>query len=158
MAVIVQESGGEHDETSGWDLAGEALVPLLWGLTGEDEREVKVTGYGTEEDETWSEYGSAATTAGAALRTEPDEDAPAWATWRPNRTPLPGSSGGAGSAFPGGAPLSCAAGSFEELEEEPAADEEEPEEAGAGRSIADLLVQDGDTWGSTSGADDRAAF
>ena len=81
---------GEHEETSAWDLAGEALVPLLWGLSGEDEREVRVTGYGTEEDETWSEYGSAATTPGTALRTEPDEDARPGRPGGPTALPCPG--------------------------------------------------------------------
>jgi hypothetical protein len=42
---------------------------------------------------------------------------------------------------------SCATDAFDEVEE-PGPDEQEPEEAAPSRSIADLLVQDGDTWGS----------
>ncbi|MEU6174063.1 hypothetical protein ABZ832_19345 [Streptantibioticus parmotrematis] len=135
---------GESDaeDTTAWDAAGSSFVPLLWSVPAEDEQEVRAPGYASEDEATW--------TGGAPV--DGEADGPRLSTWRPSR---------AAPAAPGepvlsAVPLRSFAGDPSLLAAEPAAQEPvEDEEDGAeeeqpGRGIADLLVQEGDTWGSAA--------
>ncbi|MGF6831538.1 hypothetical protein P3T36_007422 [Kitasatospora sp. MAP12-15] len=139
---------GAGEEVAAWDVGGDTLVPLLWGLVGPDEeRDVLSSGYATAEDGTW---GAQAAVAPAGDAEEEQEEGPTWTTWRPDRTPAPGGLTAAAIAATG----ALSARSTDEVPEEDPEEEteEEPGEQPQRRSIADLLVQDGDTWGDIDSA------
>ncbi len=146
-----------EDDAAAWGVAGASFVPLLWAARPEEEGEITAPGYATADEGTW---GAAPAAGDGSTRTETgltaadgapdgaDEGRPL-ATWRPQRPTAPGE-----SAVPATSEslLSCAPDAEDEEwdEEEPeASSQEEPaDEEGASRGIADLLVQEGDTWGS----------
>ncbi|MYU08036.1 hypothetical protein GTY81_30030 [Streptomyces sp. SID8366] len=142
--ALAPAAGGETEDTAAWDSAGAAFVPLLWSVPTEDEEEILAPGYATEDAATWS--GEAGATAGEA-------DGPRLSTWRPNRS---GAAGPGEMVIPA-VRLRSFAGDPSELTaelppQEPALDESEAEEelAQPSRGIADLLVQEGDTWGTAA--------
>jgi uncharacterized protein YukE len=149
------DEADEAEETAAWDAAGESLVPLLWGLVNEDEEgDVLSSGCATAEDETWTGRPGENSAAPASGKGGDPGD-PGWATWRPNRAPSAAGRGAGLLAPASGLSASCSAEAFDEVEEpEP---EEEPEPV-VSRSIADLLVQDGDTWGSVGPEESDALF
>ncbi|QMU77119.1 WXG100 family type VII secretion target [Streptacidiphilus sp. PB12-B1b] len=152
-ALAGQAEGEGAEESAAWDTAGEALVPLLWGLVGgEEERDVLSSGYSGAEDGTWTGQPAGA----EAPIAEGEPDGPGWATWQPNRAPAPGGLTERALAATSALSASCSA---EAVAEEPELQEpDEPEEPAPVRSIADLLVQDGDTWGGGGAAEDADAF
>ena len=151
VALVGQAEGeGTEESAAAWDAAGDSLIPLLWGLVnGEEERDVLSSGYATAEEGTWTGQPGSPVVDPAG-----DPDDPGWATWRPNRAPSPGGLTERAMAATSALSASCSADASDEVleMEEP----EEPEEPAPSRSIADLLVQDGDTWGSTGREDSDA--
>ena len=145
LPALVGEAGpGSGEETAAWDVGGDTLVPLLWGLVGPDEeRDVLSSGYATAEEGTWG--GRSVVAPGGDAEEEQEEEGPTWTTWRPDQTPAPGGLTAAAIAATG----ALSARSTDEVPEEEPEEEtdEEPEEKPQRRSIADLLVQDGDIWG-----------
>ncbi len=134
----------DAEDTAAWDSAGASFVPLLWSVPTEDEEEVLAPGYATEDTSTWS---------GGAGATAEEADGPRLSTWRPNRT---GPTGPGEMVVPA-VRLRSFAGDPSELTAElppqdPALDETAAEEEPAqpSRGIADLLVQEGDTWGTAA--------
>ncbi|WKE73205.1 WXG100 family type VII secretion target [Streptomyces sp. WP-1] len=134
----------EAEDTAAWDSAGAAFVPLLWSVPTEDEEEVLAPGYATEDAGTWT---------GEAGATAEEADGPRLSTWRPNRS---GAAGPGEMVIPA-VPLRSFAGDPSELTaelppQEAALEEAEAEEelAQPSRGIADLLVQEGDTWGTAA--------
>ncbi|MFC1408808.1 WXG100 family type VII secretion target [Streptacidiphilus sp. N1-12] len=141
LALVGGADAGSGEESAAWDVGGDTLVPLLWGLVGpEEERDVLSSGYATAEDGTWGAHPVVAPAGDAE-----EEEGPTWTTWRPDQTPAPGGLTAAAIAATG----ALTARSTDEVpEEEPEEQtEEEPAEEPQRRSIADLLVQDGDIWG-----------
>ncbi|MFI9645506.1 WXG100 family type VII secretion target [Streptomyces sp. NPDC052040] len=144
--VAVAPAGGpEAEDTEAWDSAGASFVPLLWSVPTEDEEEVRAPGYATEEASTW--------TGRTGAPVEGEEDGPRLSTWRPNRT----ASTAPGETVVPAVPLRSFSGDPSEYAaelpphepvEEDAESEEELEKPS--RGIADLLVQEGDTWGSAA--------
>ncbi|PWI42168.1 hypothetical protein CK485_25770 [Streptomyces sp. ICBB 8177] len=131
----------EAEDTTAWDAAGASFVPLLWSVPAEDEQEMRAPGYASEDEGTW--------TGGAPVDAE--ADGPRLSTWRPNRS----ASAAPGEPVLSAAPLRSFAGDPSLLAAEPVAQErvegeENAEEEQPGRGIADLLVQEGDTWGSAA--------
>lgn len=133
--VLQGETGG------GWDIAGAAFVPLLRSAPVQEERDVRASGYSTEAEGAWGETPASSATAG-----RPAGEEPQFATWRPNRSIVTSSSEGSPVVYRNAAEPSCAVGDFEE-EPVPVPDTEEATEEKPGRSAADLLVQESDTWG-----------
>ncbi|MBA9044140.1 MULTISPECIES: WXG100 family type VII secretion target [Streptomyces] len=134
----------DAEDTAAWDSAGASFVPLLWSVPTEDEEEVLAPGYATEDTSTWS---------GGAGATAEEADGPRLSTWRPNRS---GPTGPGEMVVPA-VRLRSFAGDPSELTAElppqdPALGETEAEEEPAqpSRGIADLLVQEGDTWGTAA--------
>ncbi|MFH8342112.1 WXG100 family type VII secretion target [Streptomyces sp. AM6-12] len=144
QVALAPAESSEAEDTAAWDSAGASFVPLLWSVPTEDEEEVPTPGYATEDASTWS---------GAAGATAEEADGPRLSTWRPNRS---GPAGPGEMVIPA-VPLRSFAGDPSELTvelppQDPALDDAETEEEPAqpSRGIADLLVQDGDTWGSAA--------
>ncbi|MGW2692787.1 hypothetical protein [Streptomyces sp. NPDC001296] len=135
----------ESEDTEAWDSAGSSFVPLLWSVPTEEEKEVQAPGYATEDEQTW--------TGQAAAPLEEEADGPRLSTWRPNRS----AATAPGETVVPAVPLRSFSGDPSELTaelpaQEPVEDETEAEEEQEqpSRGIADLLVQDGDTWGSAA--------
>ncbi|MFJ4800602.1 WXG100 family type VII secretion target [Streptomyces murinus] len=142
--ALAPAAEAEAEDTAAWDSAGASFVPLLWSVPTEDEEEVLAPGYATEDASTWS---------GEAGATAEEADGPRLSTWRPNRT---GPTGPGEMVVPA-VRLRSFAGDPSELTAElppqdSALDETEAEEEPAqpSRGIADLLVQEGDTWGTAA--------
>ena len=152
VAPTGQAEGESLEESAAWDAAGESLVPLLWGLVNsEEERDVLSSGYATAEEGAWTGQPTGPVTVANA---DGDPDDPGWATWRPNRAPSPGGLTERALAATSALSASCSTDAFDEVAESEEPDE--PEQAAPSRSIADLLVQDGDTWGSPGWEDSDA--
>ncbi|MEC3997658.1 WXG100 family type VII secretion target [Actinacidiphila sp. DG2A-62] len=150
-----------EDDAAAWGVAGASLVPLLWAARPEEEGEITAPGYATADEGTWGTApaagaragdGSAQTQAGlTAADGAPDgaDEGRPLATWRPQRPTASGESAVPAVSEP---LLSCAPDAedeeWDEEEPEASAPEEPADEEGATRGIADLLVQEGDTWGS----------
>jgi uncharacterized protein YukE len=129
----------DEDSAAAWDTTGATFVPLLWAVPTEEEQEVLAPGYAAAEEGTWGESPLPAPAAEA-------EEEPRFATWRPNRTAVPDASLESAVVYRSGAGVSCGVGEF--AEEAPEEDEPEPvAEEAPSRGAADLLVQEGDTWG-----------
>lgn len=141
-----------EEDTAAWGVAGASFVPLLWAPRPEEEAEISAPGYATADEGTWgTSPGGAPRGADGAAQAE-GEDQPL-ATWRPNR---PAANGESAVLAPAEQPLSCAPASADDEwdEEEPeGAQDESADGEPAARGIADLLVQEGDTWGSPPVAD-----
>jgi hypothetical protein len=141
-----------EEDTAAWGVAGAAFAPLLWAGRPEEEPEITAPGYATADEGTWG-MGPAGARQPAERPEAAEGDDQPLATWRPNRP----AAGGETPVLPSAdQPLSCAAASPDDDwdEEEPEASHEEPdEEEPATRGIADLLVQEGDTWGAPPTAD-----
>ena len=147
-SALIGQAGDGAEESAAWDAAGESLVPLLWGLVNrEEEHDVLSSGYSGEDASTWTGRPESAAASGP----DADPDDPGWTTWQPNRTPSAGGTTERAMAAAGSMSASCSTDAFDEVEEEPL--EEPAEEPAPSRSIADLLVQDGDTWGSVGPED-----
>ncbi|TWV31079.1 WXG100 family type VII secretion target [Streptomyces misionensis] len=129
----------DAEDTAAWDGAGASFVPLLWSVPTEDEQEVRAPGYATEDASAW---------AGAEAA---EADGPRLSTWRPNRS----APAAPGEAVVPAVPLRSFTGDPSELTaelppHEPVEEQEDEAEAEQpSRGIADLLVQESDTWGST---------
>jgi hypothetical protein len=123
--VTLPQRSQDHEDTSAWDVAGAAFVPVLW----------QVPGRGTD---------AGSEPAVEAAEFEVDEGKPPLTTWRPDR------SGTAPRIVRSMADLRCVDGPVEEPEEaeETAEAEEQDEREQTPKGIADLLVQDQNTWGS----------
>ncbi|WP_333766855.1 WXG100 family type VII secretion target [Streptomyces sp. IBSBF 2435] len=146
-----------EEDTAAWGVAGASFVPLLWAARPEEEAEVTAPGYATADDGTWG-AGPAGASRGADASAETETEEQPLATWRPNRA---AATGEPGVLPPTEQPLSCAAASADDEweEEEPeAAGDESAEEEPASRGIADLLVQEGDTWGSPAADGPSAVY
>ncbi|MGV9561282.1 hypothetical protein [Streptomyces sp. NPDC003480] len=135
----------EAENTEAWDSAGSSFVPLLWSVPTEDEQEVLAPGYTTEDEHTW--------TGQAGAPVEQEADGPRLSTWRPNRS----APTAPGDTVVPAVPLRSFSGDPSELAaelpaQEPVEDEAEAEQEPGqpSRGIADLLVQEGDTWGSAA--------
>ncbi|MEV5955442.1 hypothetical protein AB0M11_17010 [Streptomyces sp. NPDC051987] len=131
----------ESEDTEAWDSSGSSFVPLLWSVPTEEEKEVQAPGYASEDEQTW--------TGRAAAPLEEEADGPRLSTWRPNRS----AAAAPGETVIPAVPLRSFSGDPSELTaelpaQEPVEDETETaEEEQPSRGIADLLVQEGDTWG-----------
>ncbi|MFE9414367.1 hypothetical protein ACFYMX_01735 [Streptomyces griseofuscus] len=142
--VLAPAAETEAEDTAAWDSAGASFVPLLWSVPTEDEEEVLAPGYATEDASTWS---------GGAGATAEEADGPRLSTWRPNRS---GPTGPGEMAVPAVRLRSFAGDPSELTAELPPQDpalgetEDEEEPAQPSRGIADLLVQEGDTWGTAA--------
>ncbi|QLJ01967.1 WXG100 family type VII secretion target [Streptomyces sp. NEAU-sy36] len=142
--ALAPASEPDAEDTAAWDSAGASFVPLLWSVPTEDEQEVQAPGYATEDASTWS--------GGAAAEAAQQADGPRLNTWRPNRS----APAAPGEAVVPAVPLRSFTGDPSELTAElpPQEPVEEPEDEAEAeqpsRGIADLLVQDSDTWGSTA--------
>ncbi|MFF5403236.1 WXG100 family type VII secretion target [Streptomyces misionensis] len=142
--ALAPASESDAEDTAAWDSAGASFVPLLWSVPTEDEQEVQAPGYATEDASTWS--------GGSAAEAAQQADAPRLSTWRPNRS----APAAPGEAVVPAVPLRSFTGDPSELTAElpPQEPVEEPEDEAEAeqpsRGIADLLVQDSDTWGSTA--------
>lgn len=146
-----------EEDTAAWGVAGASFVPLLWAARPEEEAEVTAPGYATADEGTWG-AGPAGASRGADASAETESEEQPLATWRPNRA---AATGEPGVLPPTEQPLSCAAASADDEweEEEPeAAGDESAEEEPASRGIADLLVQEGDTWGSPAADGPSAVY
>ncbi|MFD8542562.1 hypothetical protein ACFV1J_01810, partial [Streptomyces sp. NPDC059649] len=151
---VAPTAAAEAEDTAAWDSAGASFVPLLWTVPDNEEAEPLAPGYATAEDGTWHGEG-AGSTAPAGARAEDTGDDPPLSTWRPNRSASATSADGAAGALPlDQEQLACGASALtdEAPEEDPQTteDKQEPEEERPSRGIADLLVQDGQTWGSAA--------
>ncbi|WP_435644256.1 WXG100 family type VII secretion target [Streptomyces sp. H49] len=141
--ALAPAAESDAEDTAAWDSAGASFVPLLWSVPAEDEQEVQAPGYATEDASTWS--------GGAAAEAAREADGPRLSTWRPNRS----ATSAPGEAVVPAVPLRSFTGDPSELTAElpPQEPVEEPEDEAEAeppsRGIADLLVQDSDTWGST---------
>ncbi|MEU7496705.1 hypothetical protein AB0B52_06405 [Streptomyces griseofuscus] len=142
--VLAPAAETEAEDTAAWDSAGASFVPLLWSVPTEDEEEVLAPGYATEDASTWS---------GGAGATAEEADGPRLSTWRPNRS---GPTGPGEMVVPAVRLRSFAGDPSELTAELPPQDpalgetEDEEEPAQPSRGIADLLVQEGDTWGTAA--------
>ncbi|MFF3191387.1 WXG100 family type VII secretion target [Streptomyces misionensis] len=140
--ALAPAAESDAEDTAAWDSAGASFVPLLWSVPAEDEQEVQAPGYATEDASTWS---------GGAAEAAREADGPRLSTWRPNRS----ATSAPGEAVVPAVPLRSFTGDPSELTAElpPQEPVEEPEDEAEAeppsRGIADLLVQDSDTWGST---------
>jgi hypothetical protein len=150
-----------EDDAAAWGVAGASLVPLLWAARPEEEGEITAPGYATADEGTWGTAPAAGARAGdgsaqmqaglTAADGAPDgaDEGRPLATWRPQRPTASGESAVPAVSEP---LLSCAPDAedeeWDEEEPEASAHEEPADEEGATRGIADLLVQEGDTWGS----------
>jgi hypothetical protein len=113
-----------NEDTSAWDLAGAAFAPVLWQVPG------RGTDAGSEPAEVATEFAV--------------DGNPLLTTWRPDR------SGTASRTVRSMADLRCVDGPAEpeEQPEETAEPAEQDESEQPPKGIADLLVQDENTWGS----------
>lgn len=142
--VLAPAAETEAEDTAAWDSAGASFVPLLWSVPTEDEEEILAPGYATEDASTWS---------GGAGATAEEADGPRLSTWRPNRS---GPTGPGEMVVPAVRLRSFAGDPSELTAELPPQDpalgetEDEEEPAQPSRGIADLLVQEGDTWGTAA--------
>ncbi|MCH0567246.1 hypothetical protein [Streptomyces sp. MUM 2J] len=137
--ALVRADGPEAEDTAAWDSAGASFAPLLWSARSEDEQEVLAPGWATEDESTWT--GQAGPPA--------EDDGPRLSTWRPDRS----APTAPGDTVVPAVPLRSFAGDPSELTAEllaqkPVEDEDRAEDEQPSRGIADLLVQEGETWGS----------
>ncbi|MFE4627278.1 hypothetical protein [Streptomyces mirabilis] len=144
--VAPAPSGGpEAEDAAAWDGAGSSLIPMLWSVPSEDEQEALAPGYTTQDESAW--------TGRTGPLVEAEADGPQLSTWRPSRS----APSAPGDTVISAVPLRSFSGDPSELTaglptQEPVEDdtETEGEPAKPNRGIADLLVQDGDTWGSAA--------
>ncbi|MFJ8158967.1 hypothetical protein [Streptomyces sp. NPDC094468] len=144
VGYVARTPESEEENAEAWDSEGAEFVPFLWTMPTDNEKAVRAPGYSTEDEQTWkgsSNSDHRAETGGPRL-----------STWRPNRlTQSP-----PGELATPEMPLRSFAGNssdFNEeeenlhalLQEDIEEDLEQPR-----RGFADLLVQDGDTWGSAT--------
>ncbi|MCD0484102.1 WXG100 family type VII secretion target [Streptacidiphilus sp. ASG 303] len=140
----------DQEDTSAWDDAGSSFVPLLWRIPVEEDRAVRTAGASSDPAGAWADEASAARTAAAGRPGGPDPDHVGLTAWRPNRSAASEAGVWPGGGYPG---LMCGDADElpdeeEEQEDEAASGAEKAEEERKGRGIADLLVQDGSTWGT----------
>ena len=122
----------------------EGFAPLLWSIRTEEESEVRAPGNATAPEGTWGETPGGADTGAEGGTAE--ADVPQLAAWRPNRQ----SNAPATTVVP---PVYRSGDLPDDYvpEEAPAGDSDDAEkEEGveAKRGVADLLVQDEDSWGA----------